>query len=49
MHLSIVFGDRGEGGQTPGKLIFLKKSCQIPVPWVNIACQIPGPMDEKIQ
>ena len=39
------FRDGGEGGQSPGELIFSEKSCQIPVPWANIACQIPHPRD----
>ena len=39
------FRDGVEGGQTHGELIFSKKSCQIPVPWVNISCQIPHPRD----
>ena len=39
------FGDGGEGGQTPRELVFSNKFCQIHVPWVNIACQIPRPRD----
>ena len=36
------FRDRGGGRADPWEIDFLKKSRQIPVPWVNIACQIPA-------
>ena len=40
------FWDGGEGRKlAPGELIFSEKSCQVPVPWVNIACQISCPRD----
>ena len=39
------FPDGGGSHTASEELIFSEKSCQITVPWLNIACQIPCAKD----